>query len=88
MEQKTEMSLWISAHLVPFAWVSLPTTFLCVCDINSENLSDPIFLLKQRQLIIISSPFALLMYSFSIFLCTFYFVSYCFLSVYFLSPER
>ena len=66
------------AHLVPFAWVPLPTTFFFDI-INFENLSDTIFLLEQRQLIIISSPFALLMYSFSTF---FVYILFCFLLFY------
>lgn len=72
------------AHLVPFAWVPLPTTFFFFDIINSENLSDPIFLL--RQLIIISSPFAFLMYSFSTF--SVYILFLIVLYLYIFCPQR
>lgn len=52
--------------------------------INSENLSDPIFLL--RQLIMISSPFAFLMYSFSTF--SVYILFLIVLYLYIFCPQR
>lgn len=73
------------AHLVPFAWVPLPTTFFFFWHYKFWKSLRSHLLAKAayNDLFSFCLPNVLIFYFFCV-----HFVSYCFISVHFLSPER